>query len=907
MSNSTFDVFISYSHRDIEWVRDWLLPRLEAAGLRVCIDFRDFKIGVPSLDNMADAAMHSRKTLFVMTPNWTVSEFSQFEALVTQTIDPIGKGGRLLPLMLKDCDLSMRLRILTYADFRDADSWETEFARLVKTIKPELLPEQARVESNAPTQNLVHPYPIQANFTGRERECKELNEWLADDARPLCALVAMGGMGKSALAWVWVKTDVLGDARPDTAPIVDGVMWWSFYEGESSFARFIDEALRYVGGRAIDASVFPTTYDRAQELRQLLQSKRILFVLDGFERQLRVYASLDAAYKQDAAAEESRDARSCVDPEAMRFLKAIVAGTTRAKLLLTTRLMPSDLEDRAGDSLAGALKRELKQLPPDDALPFMRAQGVTKGTDAEIAVACAAYGYHPLSLRLLSGLIARDTRIPGDINAAPRHDVHADLIQRQHHVLEQSYNALSTREQALLSRIAAFRNPMTYDALHVFNEFGDEAKFEAALEELRERGLLQRDITHNRYDLHPIVRHYSYDRLTDKLGVHTKLRDYFATVPVLEEAKTEEELYPVIELFHHCVRAGYCAEALSVFEARLNRPLYLVGGRYDLCIELVSGLLSTCGTSAFGGISYARSTLLNKLGLCYNRVGKSLDAESAFREQIRIREKMGSLTGAAVGLGNLSEVLVRMGRLKEATEILQRKIDISEQAGDKFKEMAGRQDYGLSLAYRGEFEEAANQLKDTITWLSLQKEARYEGVSWAFDTLTKVLQGHFKEALKSAKHARRLASNEGRQRDLVRAEWLLGLAYILAAESSQEAASSLDAALATCRRINLVEMEPDILLAWARWHRARGNAEEAQTQAEEALAIADRCEYRLKQAEIRNFLARVALEAGERETAREHAEIAKERAWCDGPPYCYRVALDEAEAFLMELGAEEEK
>ncbi len=84
-----------------------------------------------------------------------------------------------------------------------------------------------------------------------------------------------------------------------------------------------------------------------------------------------------------------------------------------------------------------------------------------------------------------------------------------------------------------------------------------------------------------------------------------------------------------------------------------------------------------------------------------------------------------------------------------------------------------------------------------------------------------------------------------------------------------------------------------------------GTRGEAQAHAEEALVIADRCEYRLKQAEIHNFLARVVLDAGDRATAREHAEIAKERAWCDGPPHCYKPALDEAEAMLKELGAKE--
>src|SRR5207237_839791 len=159
------------------------------------------------------------------------------------------------------------------------------------------------------------------------------------------------------------------------------------------------------------------------------------------------------------------EARSCVDPTTSRLLRDIAAVTTRARVLLTSRLTVSDLEDRAGDPLAGVVERELKELSRDDAIIFMRAQGAKKGTDVEIANACEGYGYHPLSLRLLSGLIARDAKMPGNIAAAPRHEVFDDLVQRQHHVLEQSYEALSEKERALLSRIAAFRSQMTHDAL----------------------------------------------------------------------------------------------------------------------------------------------------------------------------------------------------------------------------------------------------------------------------------------------------------------------------------------------------------------------------------------------------------------------------------------------------------
>ena len=48
----------------------------------------------------------------------------------------------------------------------------------------------------------------------------------------------------------------------------------------------------------------------------------------------------------------------------------------------------------------------------------------------------------------------------------------------------------------------------------------------------------------------------------------------------------------------------------------------------------------------------------------------------------------------------------------------------------------------------------------------------------------------------------------------------------------------------------------------------------------------------LKQADICNFLAELALESGDLGLARGQAEKARELALCDGPPHCYKSALD---------------
>jgi hypothetical protein len=132
-----YDVFISYSSRDAEWVRGWLLPRLEAAGLNVCIDFRDFDIGAPALDNMELAVERSAKTLIVLTPNWIDSEWTNFEALLTQTQDPAARRRRLVPLMLEKVKLPARIAMLTYADFTTPAKHESEIGRVIAAIKPD--------------------------------------------------------------------------------------------------------------------------------------------------------------------------------------------------------------------------------------------------------------------------------------------------------------------------------------------------------------------------------------------------------------------------------------------------------------------------------------------------------------------------------------------------------------------------------------------------------------------------------------------------------------------------------------------------------------------------------------------------------------------------------------------------
>ena len=272
-----------------------------------------------------------------------------------------------------------------------------------------------------------------------------------------------------------------------------------FYEGDNQFDSFLRKTLAYLLG-PVGAGRFRSERQldeylgglgprpQADLLLDFLRQPGTLLILDGFERALRAFSSMMAVYQGDAVQEsgdrqESDDFRpsssvlrpsdrDCVSPIAEHFLRSLATlPELRAKVLMTTRLRPRIVEGHGEELLLGCCERELTQMEPADAVAFFRGQGI-RGGRAEIEAACAPYGYHPLSLRLLAGWIVRDLQLPGDIAAARRLDVSGDLIQRRHHVLEQAYESLTPDRRRLLSRIACFRGPVGYDALAALADDG---------------------------------------------------------------------------------------------------------------------------------------------------------------------------------------------------------------------------------------------------------------------------------------------------------------------------------------------------------------------------------------------------------------------------------------------------
>ena len=742
-----------------------------------------------------------------------------------------------------------------------------------------------------PQPYFVHIYPMQKNFTGRVAERTMLTEWLTKGRHPMLVLNAIGGMGKTALSWYWVQEDVI---KGGLAPL--GIIWFSFYEKENSFEKFLNNAIVYVTGGKTNPDTLQSTREKMDSLRNVLYNNEYLLVFDGVERVLRAYCDMSAPYQGDEVRiDEKGDFRSFIDPNIGEFIKALASGYPKTKTLLTSRLFPREL-----DELEGCIEKELTQLDKEDAVEFFKKQGV-EGTRSEIEEVCDTYGSHPLSLRLLSGMIIRDLKHNGDIKAWTRHNPLPKLIHKEHHVLELAYDSLDQKKQALMSKLSAFRNPMDYDAVLIFNDFGKEEQFNDVLNELVDRGLLFRDEKSNKFDMHPVVRKYCYDKLVDSESVHTTLKDYFSAIPAPEKIEAVDDLASVIELYHHTVRAGRTDKARELYKDQLHDELYYRFGAYQTMIELHRVFFPE-GEDKLPRLKdkFDQAGVLNDLANAYSRLGHPRLAGNLFKMNIKLREILAKKKDISISLSNYAgSIQIPIGELDDARLNLISSINLAFSIGETFWLAVGYQELGRMLAYQGKFEDSEDVLKFAIKIAHELEEEQLECLSYSYCSLRASLKSNTEEAIKHARKARELADVYKWEREIIRTEYLLGAAHFMNGKL-HEAERHLNEALIRNRKINLVEFEPDILLEFAKLRFKQNHKLEALKFANEALHISNRCEYRLQQADIHNFLSGFYLDAGDIVKAREHGEIAKGRAECG-----YVPAIEKAEKLLREIDFKE--
>ncbi len=798
-----------------------------------------------------------------------------------------------------------------------------------------------------PEAFIAHPYTLlqTRQLVGRQAELNLLTDWVAKPGAEVYAarilnIVALGGVGKSALTWHWFNQIAPQEMKP-----MAGRLWWSFYESDARFENFVARALAYVTRRPMaEIEAIPLS-DRESQLLAALNREPFLIVLDGMERLLIAYARMDAAYLDGmgthappralSAEAPSSDTnalpatparegagvpRKTADPRVGNFLRKL-AGVKASRILVSTRLHPADLENKVnGEPLPGCFRRDLAGLGDDDALELWRKFGVT-GTRDQLLPIFNRVENHPLLIQALAGEVARFRRAPGDFEAWQK--AHPDfnpfqdlpLVQVKSHVLEFAMRGLSDQVRQVLWTIAAFRMPTNYGTLLAVltgeaKPCTSEPELDAILAELEDRGLIGWDKRANRYDLHPIVRGVVWGALDNELrrGIYTSLQAHFVAVQMIEDylqVTRLEDLTPAIELYNSLVGLECYEDAYVVFRGKLDKAMLYRLSASRQRVELLE-LLFPDGVEQLPRLfdPSNQAITVNELALGYKISGQLSAAAPLYRRSNTIASKLKCDDDLSIGLGNLSDTLRLTGAIRESDAAARRAVAITRMWEDSFREGVCLYWLGLTLGVRGKTHESALALHRVLQIDVTRSDHRNEGVDNASLSQHALWCGAWAVAGVYADRSWELAYLQKLERDFIRAARLRGAAA-LGLSDFPAAAERLQHALTRARQVSFVEEELSALIALAELRRRQNQPAEARELLDDVWEAAERGPYPLFHADAMNVLAQLERDAGNTSKAIEAATQAYRLAWCDGPPYAYHWGLEAARKHLRELGAPE--
>jgi tetratricopeptide (TPR) repeat protein len=767
-----------------------------------------------------------------------------------------------------------------------------------------------------PETYIAHPYTLlqTGRLIGRQPELNELTEWITKSDKSVFSVVAIGGMGKSALTWQWFNKVAPLEMKP-----LAGRMWWSFYESDATFENFIIRALAYVTKRPREEMQKIPAIDREEQLLATLSRDPHLLVLDGLERILIAYARMDAALLPDEeAGRDDPRLRKTADPHAGAFLRKLSACRA-SRVLISTRLHPEELEDRdTRDTLPGCQRLDLSGLCDDDALNLWRAFGISGTRDALLPI-FQSFDKHPLLIKALAGEIKRDRHAPGDFERWRRDHPNFDPMapasvkEAGAHVLKFALQGLVGPESKALDTVAAFRMPASYDTLAAVlvgegRPFPDEPALDLALADLEDRGLLGWDKRANRYDLHPVVRGVVWCGLSEvsRRRVYAVLRLYLEPLPAVEWLKVDslDDLTPAIELYNTLIGLGRYDEALVVFRDRLDLATLYRLGTERIRVGLLEALFPNGPSRPPRVAEQARlAYTLHGLAQGYGQVGRPGAAAPMYRRSNAPDEATGNLQGVAVGLQNLANALCVAGELRESEAAARRAIGIDRELGSSILEAIGLHRLGITLAARGAVRDSGRALEGQLPVVQ-GRGAQARGVTSAYIAQRAMWLGDAAAARQSADQAWNLAHDLRGEGDLISAARLQGEAA-LALGGVADAGERLRHALTRARTVGLVEEELPALIALAELRRRQSNPTAARELLSDVWEPAERGPYPLFHADALNVLAQIERDANNIPAAIKAATEAYTKAWCDGPPFAYHWGLEKARAHLAALHAPE--
>src|SRR5437867_223272 len=138
------DLFLCHCGADKIWVGE-LANRIEkepgdGKNLRVFFDPWDMVPGENVVNRLEKAVSKARFVGVVLSPEMIAAEWPTMEWTIAVYDDPSGRRGKVIPFLLRNCDVPASLRIRNWLDFRTPEKYEKSYGKLVALLTGQSLP-----------------------------------------------------------------------------------------------------------------------------------------------------------------------------------------------------------------------------------------------------------------------------------------------------------------------------------------------------------------------------------------------------------------------------------------------------------------------------------------------------------------------------------------------------------------------------------------------------------------------------------------------------------------------------------------------------------------------------------------------------------------------------------------------
>jgi len=193
-ANYHHDLFISYAEADSAWVQGYLIPALGLPEQHV-ITRQAFRPGAPLVAEIERAVTSSWYTILVLSPAYLADEWSSLSEHLASHFTIVQQQKLLIPLILKTCELPLRIDFRVRLDCTDQANWNSEIARLRRLLDQ---PEPVLEKINCPYPGMVSFRADDARFFyGREAEIDDMLQYLRHQR--FLVVIGDSGSGKSSL------------------------------------------------------------------------------------------------------------------------------------------------------------------------------------------------------------------------------------------------------------------------------------------------------------------------------------------------------------------------------------------------------------------------------------------------------------------------------------------------------------------------------------------------------------------------------------------------------------------------------------------------------------------------------------------------------------------------------------